>query len=338
MNKAVKIILSVAFAALFLWLAFRNVEFSEIVKASRGMSWGWAFPFSIALVLAHYIRAERWRMLFNDGGVVPNRFTLFTGVMFGYLTNIPFPRLGEITRPVYVARQIGESNTKIIGTIVLERIVDLVSMLLIMTFVGFFMISDVELLSRLFNIDLTDSDVVSSLFTALFKYGILLIVVSLVGFFLIKKLSEGEGKFANFIAKIREAGKSFFQGVLAIKKLKNWPLFIIYTSLIWLLYISMVFIPFWMFDLHIIYELSFADAVILTMVSAVGISIPTPGGVGSYHLLITYSLFVLFAVPEVRGLAFATITHAATLVLVIIIAPTCLAIDKYLALKREAKA
>lgn len=334
-NKAFKILLSVAFAALFLWLAFRNVAFSEILEASRDMSWGWIFPFTISLVAAHYIRAERWRMLFNDGGTVPHRFTLFTGVMFGYLTNIPFPRLGEITRPIYVARQVGENNSKIIGTIVLERIVDLVSMLMIMTFVGFFMISDAEILSRLFKVDFTDPSVVSSLIIGLIKYGLIAIGIGIALFFLIRKLSDGEGRFPSFVAKIKEAGKSFFKGVLAIRTLKNWPLFVVYTALIWLLYILMIYIPFWMFDLHIVYELSFADAVVLTMVSAVGISIPTPGGVGSYHYFITYSLFVLYAVPEVTGLAFATITHAATLLLVIIIAPTCLAIDKFLILKRE---
>lgn len=337
MNKFLKILLSVAFAALFLWLAFRNVEFSEILEASREMSWGWVFPFTISLIMAHYIRAERWRMLFNDGGVIPHRFTLFTGVMFGYLTNIPFPRLGEITRPVYVARQIGESNSKIIGTIVLERIVDVVSMLMIMAFVGFFMISDAEILSRLFKIDFTDPDVVSSLISGLVKYGLIATGVGIGIFFLIRRLSEGNGKFANFITKIKETGNSFFSGVLAIRTLKNWPLFVVYTALIWLLYILMIFIPFWMFDLQQTFGLTFADAVVLTMVSAVGISIPTPGGVGSYHYFITYSLFVLYAVPEVTGLAFATITHAATLLLVIIIAPTCLAIDKYLVLKRQAK-
>lgn len=335
MNKFLKILLSVAFAALFLWLAFRNVEFSEILDASREMSWGWIFPFTISLISAHYIRAERWRMLFNDGGVVPHRFTLFTGVMFGYLTNIPFPRLGEVTRPIYVARQIGESNSKIIGTIVLERIVDVVSMLMIMAFVGFFMISDSEILSRLFKIDFTDPSVVASLIKGIIKYGLVSIGLGVLLFFLLRKLSKGESKFSSFINKIRETGKSFFNGVLAIRKLKNWPLFIVYTALIWLLYILMIYIPFWMFDLHNTFSLSFADAVVLTMVSAVGISIPTPGGVGSYHYFITYSLFVLYAVPEVTGLAFATITHAATLLLVIIIAPACLAIDKFLVLKRE---
>ncbi len=338
MGRFLKIFLSVVFTALFLWLAFKNVAFSEIVDASREMSWGWTLPFTICLVLSHYIRAERWRMLFNDGGVIPHRFTLFTGVMFGYLSNIPVPRLGEVTRPIYVARQVGESNSKIIGTIVLERVVDVLSMLIIMTFVGIFLISDAEILNRLFGIDFTNTEEVSSLIQLIALAGGGVLAVGLILFFLVKRLSKGDSSFARFVDKIREASRSFFQGVLSIRKLKNWPLFIIYTFTIWAFYILMIYFPFWMFDLHTAYDLSIADAVVLTMVSAVGISIPTPGGIGSYHYFITYSLFVLYAVPEVTGLAFATITHAATLFLVLVISPVCLAIDKFVVLKREAEA
>lgn len=337
MNKFLKILISVAIAALFLWLAFRNVELSEILEASQGMSWGWLFPFAIALATAHYIRAERWRMLFNDGGAIPHRFTLFTGVMFGYLTNIPFPRLGEVTRPIYVARQVGESNSKIIGTIVLERIVDVVSMLMIMAFVGIFMVSDPEILTRLFKVDVTDPEVYALILKWLAIGGAGFTVVGFSLFKLITYFSKESGKIGGFLTKVREIARSFFQGVLAVRKLKNWPVFILYTALIWIIYILMIYIPFWMFDMQLTYELSFADAVVLTMVSAVGISIPTPGGIGSYHLFITYSLFVLYAVPEATGLAFATITHAATLLLVMIISPVCLAIDKFIVLKREAE-
>lgn len=338
MNKYLKISISIAFSVLFLWLAFKGVELSEIVEASKEMSWGWVAPFFIVTLFSHYIRAERWRMLFNDGGVIPHRSTLFTGVMFGYLGNIVFPRLGEITRPIYVARQIGESNSKLIGTIVLERIIDVVSMLIIAAFVGVFLVSDLEVLSRLFGVDFTDSAVIASIAKGLALYGIIGLVIAIALFFLLKKLSQGSGAFPDFVKKIRVTARSFFVGILSIKKLKNWPLFVFYTAVIWLAYITMTYIPFWMFDMHLHYDLSYADAVVLTMVSAVGIAIPTPGGVGSYHYFVMYSLFILYAVPEVTGLAFATIAHAATLAIVIITAPLLLALEKYLSLKRETKA
>jgi uncharacterized membrane protein YbhN (UPF0104 family) len=337
MNRALKLIVSLGIAALFMWLAFRNVEFGEIIEAGKDMKWGWIPFFVVSTLTAHFIRAERWRMLFNDGLIPPKRWTLFTGVMFGYLTNIPFPRLGEVTRPIYVARNIGESNSRIIGTIVLERLIDVLSMLLIMAVVGITLVSDPEILSRLFGVDVTDPSVYTTVLLYLGAAGALAIAGGYLSYRLVISWSTKEGRFGAFALKVREVSSSFFKGVLAVRSLKNWPLFVLYTALIWLFYILMMYIPFWMFDLQEVYTLTFTDAIVLTMVSAVGISIPTPGGVGSYHLFITYSLLVLYAIPESTGLAFATITHAATLLLVIATAPICLAIDKYVVLKEEAR-
>jgi hypothetical protein len=337
MNKYVKVGISLLVGLGFLWFAFKDVEFSEIVEASKGASWGWFLPFAALTLFSHFIRAERWRMLFEDKANLPHRSTLFTGVMFGYLTNIAFPRLGEITRPVYVARQIDESNSKLIGTVVLERIVDVLSMLIIMVLVGIFLISDAEVLSNLFGTDVTDPEVYFGLMKAAALYGGILLIGGFLIFFVLNKLSSPENKLGQFFAKLSEGFKNFAQGVLAIKDLENWPLFIFHTALIWVCYITMTYIPFFMFDMTNVFDLSYTDAIVLTMVSAVGISIPTPGGVGSYHIFIKLALLYLYAVPEATGLAFATIAHAATLVVIVTVTPVLLAVEKRLSMGRESQ-
>ncbi|MBO6572698.1 MAG: flippase-like domain-containing protein [Balneola sp.] len=337
MKTALKVIAGILIAGFFLWLAFKEVEFEQIVEASKSMSYGWIIPFVLATLTAHFIRAERWRLLFNDKAKTPHRITLFTGVMVGYLSNIPFARLGEVTRPVYVARQVDESNSKLIGTIVLERIIDMVSLLLLMTFVVIFMVSDPEILSNLFGIDITDSEVLLSFAFSIGKYLGIAVLGFAVIYFILRSLSAKVEFISKGFEKFKVISKTFIDGVLAVKELKNWPLFVLYTALIWVCYIAMTYIPFWMFDMHTIYDLSYADALVLTMVSAVGIIIPTPGGVGTYHLFVTKSLFLLYAVPEAIGLAYGTITHASTLAVIIISTPLLLVLDKYIALKHAAK-
>jgi hypothetical protein len=332
-----KVLAGVVVAVFFLWIAFKDVEVDQIIEASKNISYGWILPFFMTTLLAHFIRALRWRLLFNDKERTPHPITLFTGVMVGYLSNIPFARLGEVTRPVYVARQVDESNSKLIGTIVLERIIDMLSLILLMAFVVIFMVSDPEILNNLFGIDITDSEVLLSFALKLGKFlGLLLVGFGLV-YMLLKSLSSKIELISKGFEKFKEISKTFIDGVLAVKELKNWPLFILYTALIWACYVGMTYIPFWMFDMQSIYELSYADALILTMVSAVGIIIPTPGGVGTYHLFVTKSLFLLYAVPETIGLAYATITHASTLSVIIISTPILLAIDKFVVLKYSAK-
>lgn len=337
MKTTLKVLAGILIAGFFLWIAFKDVEVKQILEASKNISYGWVIPFVLATLSAHFIRAERWRLLFNDKEKTPHRVTLFTGVMVGYLSNIPFARLGEVTRPVYVARQVDESNSKLIGTIVLERIIDMLSLLLLMAFVAIFMISDPEILNNLFGVDITDSSILLSFAVKIAKY----LGIALLGFgaiyLVLRMLSSKIEIVAKGFEKFKEISKTFVDGILAVKELKNWPLFVLYTALIWVCYIAMTYIPFWMFDMQSIYELSYADALVLTMVSAVGIIIPTPGGVGTYHLFITQSLLLLYAVPETIGLAYGTITHASTLAVIIISTPILLARDKFVALKHSAK-
>lgn len=337
MNKTVKYIVGIIFAAFFLWLSFSDVSFEELRKATRGMSWSWLIPFSMVLTFSHYIRAERWRLLLGGSALDAHRTTLFAGVMFGYLINIPFPRLGEISRPMYVAKQLGESNSKLVGTIVLERFIDVISMLIIMGLVAYFLLSDVDTLSRLFGIDLTNSQVYSALFLNIWPLILLGMGLIFLGWFIFKRLNKTSHK-SIWLFKIKEVIAQFVEGLLSIKKLQQPLLFVGYTALIWTGYIAMMYIPLWMFDLTLRFDLGWADATILTMASAVALSIPSPGGIGSYHYFISYSLGILYTVPEPTGLAFATITHAITMAIVILIAPAALAMDKFLLLQRESTA
>lgn len=335
-KKALKIVGSILLGLLFLWLAFKEVEFSEVIESARGMSWFWILPFAAVTLGAHYIRALRWEMLFTNKEKVPTKTTLFTGVMFGYLVNIPLPRVGEVARPVYVAKQVDESSSKIIGTIVLERIVDVIGMLLLMAFVVVFLIADPQVLSRLFGIDITNPDTQLNLIFSFMKYGVIALAALGILYWLFKKAGEQtEGKVADLVHKIQKIIRTFVDGVLAIRELKNWPLFIFHSLLIWIFYISMTYIGFFMFDMQGEYGLGFTEATVLTVVSAVGIAIPTPGGIGTYHLFITKALFIFYAVPEATGLAYATIAHAATLLLILIASPTLLAIDKFVVMKKE---
>lgn len=336
MKNWIKVLLGLIIGGVFLWLAFRKVELETIIEASKGASFWWFIPFTLVTLSAHYFRAERWRLLLTGETKVPPRFTLFTGVMFGYLANIPFARLGEVTRPVYVAQQVKESNSKLIGTIVLERIIDMLTLLALMAFVVVFMISDPQILHNLFGVDITDSEVLLSFVWSIVKLGAAVLFALLAFYYLVKLGSHQVGWMRKLLLKMRGLIRTFIEGILAVRELKQWRLFILYTVLIWACYISMTYLPFWMFDMQEVFGLTYADALVLTMVSAVGIIIPTPGGVGTYHLFITKSLFLLYAVPEAIGLSYATIAHASTLVIILIVTPLLLAVDKFVILKFNA--
>ncbi len=334
----VKITVSVLLGILFLWLAFRNVQFDELLNYLNTIQYGWILPFTAAVLISHYFRAERWRLLIRERKEDPHRLTLFSGVMMGYLLNFVFPRLGEVTRPVYVARREKLSSSNLIGTIILERVIDLVTLVLLLAFVFVYIIADVEVLRNIFG------DATVSFFRDFFnprQLGYLLLGVlflSGVGFGAyrgLQYLGRRVQRIESLLNKFRKMVRTFIDGLLAIRKVERWGSFLSFTAIIWICYILMTYIPFWMFDMQQQYQLGMPEALSVTVISAIGVVIPTPGGIGTYHYFVKQSLLILFAVPAVTGLAYATVTHA-VMMLVVIVSTPLVVIAERLAVNRAS--
>lgn len=326
-----KITASVIIGGLFLWLAFRNVEFSELWEQISGVSFYWLPFFVLALIFSHYMRAERWRLLLADDGQYVGRSTLFAGVMLGYVVNTFVPRLGEISRPVYVARKQNISSGNLIGTIVAERFFDLLTMFFLIMITAFLLVSDLELLREVFGVQNWSWKQFIWI-----PVTFVILATGMIVFYRLMIALDKKNEFENpIILKIIGAGKSFGEGMNSLRRIKHWPQFLFYTACIWIGYIIMTYLPFYMMDMQATYGLSFLDGVVLTVVSSIGVSVPTPGAVGSYHLFIQQSLHLLYEVPLVQALTYATVAHAATIVLILIIGPVTLWWDKFYSLRNS---
>jgi glycosyltransferase 2 family protein len=333
-KRAANILISIVVALLFVHLAVRNVDLGELWQQMKMATYYWLPFFVVITLLSHLLRAERWRLLMVNGqkageGETP-RSTLFAGVMLGYMLNNVIPRLGEISRPIYVAKKTGMSSSNLIGTIVIERLIDLLTMVLLIAFVAVYLIRDTGVLEQLFGTESWPAYsyfVIPAFFAAAFA-GIWIL------YKILKHLDE-EKPFENrMMNNVVGKARSFSEGMASVKDVKNWPAFLLLTAGIWIGYILMTYLPFYMMDLQSAYGLNISDAVVLTMVSSIGVSIPTPAGIGSYHLLIQQSMHVLYNIPLVTALTYATIAHGVTVILVFASAPLALFWDKYNSLKR----
>lgn len=331
-KKIVKVGISVLIGGFFLWLAFKNVSFDELINYSRQMSYGWLIPYFFALFFSHYFRSERWLLLLEEEkNVHPSRTTLFTGVMVGYLVNYAVPRLGEISRCVYVSRkEENTTSTTLLGTVVLERIIDLICLAIIMLIVAFYLVSDPEILRNIFGERMVNYLAGLYTFNSLLKILGVLVAMGILFSLLLKGFQHLAKKYAAirlFYRKFKYLYRTFLEGLLALRNVKNWWAFAGWTGLIWFGYILMVYIPFWMFDLQVTYNLNMLDAVSIMAVASIGIVLPSPGGVGTYHFFVKQALLFLAAVPAVTGLAFGIITHGAMMLIVFIISGVMLWID-----------
>lgn len=332
--KILNITLSVSAALLFLWFAFKNIDIDELWQQILLVNYYWLPVFILLLVLSHYIRAERWRLLLPDEFQKTNRSTLFAGVMLGYVVNNIIPRLGEISRPVYVSKKTGLKSGILIGTVVIERVFDIITLLCIAMIALFLLIKDLGTLESLLGLEGWSS--------AYYLFIPLLIFILLLFIWLFYKVIlyiDTHIDMQNpLLSKVITFGRSFSEGLISLKRVKNWPLFLLLTMCMWLGYILMIYLPFYMIEMQAEFGLNFWDAVVLTVVSSVGVTIPTPAGIGSYHLLIQQSLHVLYEVPLAKGLTYATVIHAVTILAVFIVGPIALWWDKTVTMKNSVEA
>ena len=330
-NKLLKITISVLIGGFFLWLAFRNVEFSELWDQISQVTFYWLPFYVIALTISHYLRAERWRLLLADEGNEAGRTTLFAGVMLGYMVNSVVPRLGEISRPVYVARKEEMNSSDLIGTIVAERFFDLLTMFSLILLTSFLLVSDLEILREIFGVkgwSWKQFVWIPVLFV--------LILFGMVGFYKLMMLLDRKKVFTNpVLLRLISAAQSFGEGMLSLGRIKSWPKFLLLTAGIWFGYIVMAYLPLYMMDMQQVFGIDFLDSVVITVVSSIGVSIPTPGAVGSYHLFIQQTLHLLYEVPLLKALTYATVTHAFTIITIFVLGPFSLWLDKYYTLQHN---
>lgn len=331
-RRIVKIVASIVIAAVFLWIAFREVNPSELWAQMKDIRLYWIPPFVVVVFISHYLRAERWRLLLEDIDPKPLRSTLFAGVMIGYMINYIVPRLGEVSRPVYVARKMKLSSSNLLGTIVLERIIDLLCLIVFLLYISFYLVREKGIVSEVLGTNAWVTNVYILLPIAILMF----ILVVWAGYRVLLYVDARRQTSHPFLVKLVDIVKRFWKGLLSVKEVKNWPLFLIYSIGIWVGYGVMAYLPFWMLDLHTTYNLGVVEAIVVTVISAVGIVIPTPGGVGTYHLFVQQCLWLLYSVPLMTALTYATITHATTIVVVFLIGAGSLSFDKYYTLKYSA--
>ncbi len=324
-KRILNILVSLIVAGLFFWLAIRNIPLRDLWQQLQSASLWWVLPFAVFTLGSHYIRAERWNLLLPAEWNI-RKSSLFAGVMSGYFFNNLVPRLGEITRPVYVARRYGLSKSNLVGTIVLERLIDVISMLVIFVITIIFIVKDTGLILKIFG-----TEQWLWYHYALVPFVLFLIFVAILFFYRILLSIERKSELKNpVLIKIVSVARSFGAGMISVRNIQSWPLFIFYTLSIWTAYVIMTYLPFYMFDLPSEYNLNFASAVVITTIASIGITVPTPAGLGSYHLFVQQALWIVYGVPPVTGLAYATLTHAGMLLLIFISAPLSLLADKYM--------
>lgn len=309
MNKLInslwRVLLPVVLGGAILWWMYRGFEWAEVKSAlSSDMRWGWmllSMPFGI---LAQVFRGLRWRQMLEPMDERPRRRSCVNAIFLSYGSSLVVPRVGEILRCGYLSRYEGTRMTRAVGTVVTERVVDVVLILLLTlvtvlwqvpVFVRFMGRTGMSVQGILSGFSLTGWLVTGAC---------ALVVVSAIWYAMLR---------FHVFDRSRETLRGLIDGLLSIRNVRRKGLFWFYSVGIWLSYYLHFYLTFFCFSYTA--ELGPMAALVAFVVGTFAVLVPTPNGAGPWHFAVK-TVLMLYGVDGNDGALFVLIVHSLQTLLV----------------------
>lgn len=278
LKSILTIVISLAFAGFFLWLALKGLDFKVIKASLAKANYLWVLFASVFGILAYWFRAIRWNLMLEPMGHKISNSNSLWSISFGYLMNLTIPRSGEVARATALYGVEKVPVDKSFGTIILERVVDLICML---GFLGLTLLFKYDAILSFY--ENSDIKIPNNILIIL-----LILTVGMVLFFVFRKrLTE-----VPFLGKIVSFIDGIFEGLATIFKLKEKGKFILYTIGIWVCYYFAAYLV--CFALPETSNFTMADGFFIIVVGTLGMIIPASGGIGAFNLAMKFGFMALF--------------------------------------------
>jgi glycosyltransferase 2 family protein len=295
-------------------LVYRKFNFADLIKALHEVKAGWIIVSISFGLLSHFVRAVRWKMLINELGYRPRNSNLFLSILILYFTNLIIPRGGEVARCGVLTRYEGIPVVKLAGTVLAERIIDLLTFLLILLILVLVKFSFFKEVYNSLGLNLDYSD-----YPGKFLWIAIILAVFALGFFLLAKFRV----LRRISARIGKLWNEFASGTMTIMRLRGKGLFLVYTLLIFLLWFMMLYVLFFAFPATA--KLTFTIAVLTYSFGNVAYLLPIQAGIGAWHFIVINCLF-FFGIDKESGMIFALVAHSCTSLVFLIFGPIAMAL------------
>ena len=292
------------------WYVYRDQKIDNVINEIKKVNFNWIWLSLFAGLLSHVSRAVRWRMMAKSMGYTPSYANSFFSVMATYIINLAVPRLGEIARPSIIKKYEKIPFAETLGTIILERIIDIIILLLLTLFVTFvefktvvkFFENNPDVADKFQNINYQKIGII---------IGVILIITIIAIIYLRKKF-----KHTKIYKKIKELLLSFYNGLKSFKQIKQKFWFIFHSIFIWIMYILMIYISFKAFDFT--QNITFIQGLTIFVAGSYGMVAPVQGGIGAWHFMIISTL-IIFGVEFSDAQVFALVVHSMQTLLIIVL-------------------
>lgn len=298
-NKlSLKIFLPISIGLFCIYYSFKDINFLDFKELFIGLDYIWILFGLVLGALSHISRSYRWKFLVDPLGYKLGIKNSILSVFAAYLINYTIPRAGDVARASIISNYEKIPFEKLIGTIVAERIVDMIC------------ISVLILISLLYEFERISEKIITLLSSVNFdNFLIFLITIFLIIFlaFIILKRFKFHKKFSNFLTGLKS-------GLTVIMRMEQKFAFIAHSIFIWLMYVFMFYVTSFAFsDLH---GTNFFHLLISFTLAALSIMFSN-GGIGIYPLAVEESLY-WYGIEAVNGLAFGWVMWLSQTIMVII--------------------
>lgn len=291
---------------LILFWMYRGFDFDNLEHVLlHDMNWTWmllSFPFGI---LAQMFRGWRWNQTLEPIGEKARTSTAINSIFLSYAVSLIVPRIGEFARCGVLKRYDGVSFPKALGTVVMERAIDsvLVMLIALLTFVFQFKIFNI-----FFNRTGTNIETILSGFSATgyIVTAVCGIAVCILGWYIMRRFA--------IYNKVKATVRGIWQGIMSIRNVKNPLLFIALTLGIWVSYFLHYYLTFFCFESTA--HLGMACALVTFIVGSIAVIVPTPNGAGPWHFAVK-TMLILYGVGDIDALNFVLIVHSVQTLLVV---------------------
>jgi len=308
-KQFLKTVVPLFFGLLVFVLIFKKLDFNKIMSIARMDVNYWIIALSLPFgLLANIIRAYRWRLLIYPLGYRPKASNLIYAFLGNYGVNLAFPRLGEVWRCTMVSRYEKVPFTALIGTMITDRIFDLVPVSLIVVVSFFLNVPFFKIFIPKVTIYFTNNydKFNQSLHNSPSIWIYLLLAIILVGITIWFFLTFFKEQTFTFIRKIKATLLNIWEGIRSISRMKDKWMFIFYTFLIWFGYFLYFYICFYAFPFT--RELGWNRGLIAFGISSIAMIVPVQAGIGVWHLVVI-TIFVAFGVNKDDAGAFVLCVH-----------------------------
>lgn len=276
---------------------YHNINWSEVLGCFGSIDWMWMSVSLVFGIVPLVFRALRWRMALKPIGENPSARLCCDSIFLSYATSLIIPRVGEVTRCGTLRTYGGVSFTKALGTVVTERMVDSVLMILI-AMISF--VSQLPQFVAFLRETGFDYHILIDRFTSAGWWVTIACVLSAVIFLclLVRKLTL----FQKTVQKMQ----NFVDGISSLRLIGNLPLYLMYSIGIWVGYFLHFYLAFYAFESTC--GLNPLAGLLIFCVGSFAVLVPTPNGAGPWHFAVK-TMLVLYGVAEQPAILFALVVH-----------------------------